>query len=100
MAALDELVIAGARDGRSRRPVRHTPLAGRWTGRCPGVPRRRVSIRLMNQLVRTRPSALPELVATVDDRAGMRFLEFFAVNIRKPHTRRAYPRVANARSTR
>jgi site-specific recombinase XerD len=49
----------------------------------------------MNQLVRlsppTRP-ALPALVTVSGDRAGIRFLEFFAANIRNPHTRRAYAR--------
>jgi site-specific recombinase XerC len=39
----------------------------------------------------TRP-ALPALVAAAGDRAGVRFLEFFAANIRNPHTRRAYGR--------
>jgi site-specific recombinase XerD len=40
------------------------------------------------------PSALPvpALVAVSGDRAGIRFLEFFAANIRNPHTRRAYAR--------
>ncbi|CAA9532524.1 MAG: Site-specific recombinase XerC [uncultured Sphingomonadaceae bacterium] len=48
----------------------------------------------MNQLV-PLPSpafALPALVAAADDRAQLRFLEFFAANIRNPHTRRAYAR--------
>jgi hypothetical protein len=36
---------------------------------------------------------LPKLVATAGERASMRFLEFFAANIRNPHTRRAYARV-------
>jgi site-specific recombinase XerD len=36
--------------------------------------------------------ALPPLVAVSGDRAGVRFLEFFAANIRNPHTRRAYAR--------
>jgi hypothetical protein len=40
-------------------------------------------------------SALPALVATAGERAGMRFLEFFAANIRNPHTRRAYARAAD-----
>jgi site-specific recombinase XerD len=41
------------------------------------------------------PSAsLPALVAAADERASMRFLEFFAANIRNPHTRRAYARAA------
>ena len=49
----------------------------------------------MNQLVPLRSSALPELVAAAGERAGMRFLEFFAANIRNPHTRRAYSRAAD-----
>ena len=36
--------------------------------------------------------ALPALVAAAGDRAGLRFLEFFAAAIRNPHTRRAYAR--------
>jgi site-specific recombinase XerD len=35
---------------------------------------------------------LPALVASAGDRAGVRFLEFFAAQIRNPHTRRAYAR--------
>jgi hypothetical protein len=34
------------------------------------------------------------VVATAGERASMRFLEFFAANIRHPRTRRAYARVA------
>jgi integrase/recombinase XerC len=37
---------------------------------------------------------VPALVAAPDERASMRFLEFFAANIRNPHTRRAYARAA------
>src|SRR5205809_7121462 len=50
----------------------------------------------MNQPVPINSSAavLPELVAVAGERASMRFLEFFAVNIRNPHTRRAYYRAA------
>jgi site-specific recombinase XerD len=49
----------------------------------------------MNELVLTSAtSALPALVAAAGDRASMRFLEFFAANIRNPHTRRAYYRAA------
>src|SRR5260370_28059269 len=48
----------------------------------------------MNQLVSLRSSTLPELVAAAGERASMRFLEFFAANIRNPHTRRAYYRAA------
>jgi site-specific recombinase XerD len=40
-------------------------------------------------------SYLPELVAAAGERAGVRFLEFFAANIRNPHTRRAYARAAD-----
>jgi site-specific recombinase XerD len=34
--------------------------------------------------------ALPALIAGAGERAGVRFLEFFAAAIRNPHTRRAY----------
>ena len=44
----------------------------------------------MNQLVPIVSPALPTLVAAAGERASMRFLEFFAANIRNPHTRRAY----------
>ncbi len=37
---------------------------------------------------------LPPLVANSGDRAQTRFLEFFAAQIRNPHTRRAYARAA------
>jgi hypothetical protein len=48
----------------------------------------------MNQLVPISSPALPQLVAAAGERASMRFLEFFAANIRNPHTRRAYARAA------
>src|SRR5262249_61320801 len=48
----------------------------------------------MNQLVPISSSPLPALVAAAGERASMRFLEFFAANIRNPHTRRAYYRAA------
>ena len=38
---------------------------------------------------------LPALVTAADDRAQIRFLEFFAANIRNPHTRRAYARATS-----
>src|SRR3546814_9613859 len=38
--------------------------------------------------------ALPALIASADDRARLRFLEFFAVTIRNAYTRRAYARAA------
>ena len=50
----------------------------------------------MNQLA-LLPSpalALPALIAAADDATRLRFLEFFAVTIRNPHTRRAYMRAA------
>jgi site-specific recombinase XerC len=46
----------------------------------------------MNQLVPIGSHPLPALVAVAGDRAGIRFLEFFAAHIRNPHTRRAYAR--------
>ena len=48
----------------------------------------------MNQLVPNGSPTLPALVAAAGDRARIRFLEFFAANIRNPHTRRAYYRAA------
>jgi hypothetical protein len=38
---------------------------------------------------------LPALIAAAGERASMRFLEFFAANIRNPHTRHAYARAAD-----
>ena len=49
----------------------------------------------MNQLVPFHSSTLPALVTTAGERASMHFLEFFAANIRNPHTRRAYYRAAD-----
>jgi hypothetical protein len=49
----------------------------------------------MNQLVPFTASRVPELVAAAGERASMRFLEFFAANIRNPHTRPAYARAAD-----
>jgi hypothetical protein len=37
-------------------------------------------------------TSLPALVAVSGKRAGMRFLEFFAAQIRNSHTQRAYAR--------
>jgi hypothetical protein len=39
------------------------------------------------------PPRVPALAA--DEGVGMRYLEFFAANIRTPHTRRAYARAAD-----
>jgi site-specific recombinase XerC len=49
----------------------------------------------MKALVPIAASHLPALVAAAGERAGRRFLEFFAANIRNPHTRRAYARAAD-----
>jgi len=47
----------------------------------------------MNDLVRIASAfPLPTLIVTAGDQATRRFLEFFAANIRNPHTRRAYSR--------
>src|SRR5882762_380590 len=48
----------------------------------------------MNQLALINSPTLPALVTAAGERASMRFLEFFAANIRNPHTRRAYYRAA------
>ena len=49
----------------------------------------------MNQLIPLASSALPALVSAAGDRAALRFLEFFAANIRNPNTRRAYGRAVS-----
>ena len=50
----------------------------------------------MNSLVAVLASPrVPQLVAAAGNHASMRFLEFFAANIRNPHTRRAYARAAD-----
>ncbi|BCZ85719.1 integrase (plasmid) [Paraburkholderia terrae] len=46
------------------------------------------------QLVTLNNINMPALVAKAGERAGVRFLEFFASAIRNPHTRRAYARAA------
>jgi hypothetical protein len=42
------------------------------------------------------PFILPVLVVRTGDRAGARFLEFFAGQVRNPHTRRAYARAVRS----
>jgi site-specific recombinase XerC len=42
----------------------------------------------------TEATSMPALVASAGERAGIRFLEFFASAIRNPHTRRAYARAS------
>ena len=49
----------------------------------------------MSELIILRSRAVPALVAAAGERASMRFLEFFAANIRNTHTRRAYARAAD-----
>src|ERR1700678_372807 len=47
----------------------------------------------MNQLALiTASPTLPALIADAGEPAALRFLEFFAVRIRNPNTRRAYSR--------
>ena len=46
----------------------------------------------MTQLIPLRSRPVPHLIAVSGDQAALRFLEFFAANIRNPHTRRAYAR--------
>ena len=43
----------------------------------------------MNQLVPIAFGHAPDAGRCAGERAGIRFLEFFAANIRNPHTRRA-----------
>jgi hypothetical protein len=49
----------------------------------------------MNQLVPLSASAVPAIVTAAGERASVRFLEFFAANIRNPHTRWAYSRAVD-----
>ena len=42
----------------------------------------------------TPQGRVPAIIAAAGERASRRFLEFFAANIRNPHTRRAYYRAA------
>jgi hypothetical protein len=49
----------------------------------------------MNQLLPITSVTLPALVAAAGAHPSMRFLEFFAANIRNPHTRRADARAAD-----
>jgi site-specific recombinase XerD len=50
----------------------------------------------MNPIVQfARAASVPALVNAAGERAGIRFLEFFASAIRNPHTRRAYARAAS-----
>ena len=48
----------------------------------------------MTQLVLPKSPVVPVLIAAAGERAGVRFLEFFASTLRNPHTRRAYARAA------
>jgi site-specific recombinase XerD len=48
----------------------------------------------MKQLAPVSSTTLPALALAAGERASIRFLEFFAANIRNPHTRRAYARAA------
>jgi integrase/recombinase XerC len=50
---------------------------------------------VLTTLAPSQGCVLPTLVASADDRAQLRFLEFFAVTIRHAHTRRAYARAVS-----
>jgi hypothetical protein len=45
-------------------------------------------------LIASGRSLIPQLIAAAGEQASIRFLDFFATNIRNPHTRRAYARAA------
>jgi hypothetical protein len=47
-----------------------------------------------NEFVPISSSVVPAVVRAAGERVLWRFLEFFATNIRRPHTRRAYYRAA------
>jgi integrase/recombinase XerD len=47
-------------------------------------------------LIGNTGAAVPALIAAAGERASIRFLEFFTVNIRNPNTRAAYGRAAGA----
>jgi len=48
----------------------------------------------MNELVRVAGPSLPAIIITANDQAQVRFVEFFAANIRNPNTRKAYARAS------
>ncbi|OTP67690.1 tyrosine-type recombinase/integrase [Caballeronia sordidicola] len=54
------------------------------------TPARSTAGTLSHRSLATLQGALPTLVTEAGERAGIRFLEFFASNIRNPNTRRAY----------
>jgi site-specific recombinase XerD len=49
----------------------------------------------MNELVTFQRTSLPRLVTVAGDHAELRFIEFFATQIRNTHTRRAYVRAVS-----
>jgi Arc/MetJ-type ribon-helix-helix transcriptional regulator len=95
---LDESVARGLEDVKAGRvrPADEVFDALRRSWRSP-APSRSAGRRSHDEPARPLPSsalALPALIAAADERARLRFLEFFAVTIRNPHTRRAYMRAA------
>ncbi len=103
---LELALAAGAGDDRQRRrrPAGATSLARRADTPAGRLPCRGRGRPVMDG-ARPSPAAgrpplcpprpgpvLPALVAAAGERAGTRFLEFFASTIRNPHTRRAYAR--------
>jgi site-specific recombinase XerD len=55
-----------------------------------------MTTRALAQPTALGTNALPALIAAAGERAGLRFLEFFAAGIRNPNTRRAYSQAAAA----
>lgn len=51
-----------------------------------------ITIATRAEMVSSSSGRMPALVASAGERAGVKFLEFFASIIRNPHTRRAYSR--------
>src|SRR3546814_4037695 len=80
---------------RRRRGVRRAaPQDGRAASRAGAMGEDRAMNQLAPLPAPAPALALPALIAAADERAQLRFLEFFAVTIRNPHTRRAHARPA------
>src|SRR3546814_2043786 len=73
---------------RRRRGVRRAaPQDGRAASRAGAMGEDRAMNQLAPLPAPAPALALPALIAAADERAQLRFLEFFAVTIRNPHTR-------------
>jgi hypothetical protein len=110
-----DFVLRGIATGAQIPPVslQELPLAGPYRYRvCDGFHRFYASIAAdfkylpgvvsrvsSSHFTNPPPLALPALVTAAGDRAGSRFFEFFAAQIRNPHTRRAHARAGAAPSS-